>query len=70
MRIWDGKNSDPGSGMEKSRIRDPEKHPGSATLAKMIWSDLDSRLCACTRVSYMLSQSTLLAATWSSSFRS
>jgi hypothetical protein len=23
MRIWDEKNSDPGSGMEKSRIRDP-----------------------------------------------
>jgi hypothetical protein len=44
MWIRDGKNSDPGSGMEKSRIRDPgwkkvgsgarnpEKHPGSATL--------------------------------------
>ncbi len=34
MRIWYGKNSDPGSGMEKSRIRDPgwDKHPGSATL--------------------------------------
>jgi hypothetical protein len=35
MRVRDpvrnGKNSDPGSGMEKSRIRD--KHPGSATLA-------------------------------------
>jgi hypothetical protein len=33
MRIRDpgGKNSDPGSGMEKSRIRDREKHPGSAT---------------------------------------
>ncbi len=30
MRIRDGDNSDPGSGMEKSRIRD--KHPGSATL--------------------------------------
>ncbi len=30
MRIWDGKNSDPGSRMEKIRIRD--KHPGSATL--------------------------------------
>jgi hypothetical protein len=28
--IRDGKKSDPGSGMEKSRIRD--KHPGSATL--------------------------------------
>jgi hypothetical protein len=27
IRIWD-----PGSGVEKSRIRDPEKHPGSATL--------------------------------------
>jgi hypothetical protein len=26
------KNPDPGSGMEKSRIRDREKHPGSATL--------------------------------------
>ncbi len=25
MRIRDGKNSDPGSGMEKSRIRTPEK---------------------------------------------
>ena len=30
MRIRDGDSSDPGSGMEKSRIRD--KHPGSATL--------------------------------------
>jgi hypothetical protein len=30
MRIRDGNNSDPGSGMEKSRIRD--KYPGSATL--------------------------------------
>ena len=28
----DGKNSDPGSGMEKIRIRD--KHPGSVTLYK------------------------------------
>jgi hypothetical protein len=27
IRIWDT-----GSGEEKSRIRDPEKHPGSATL--------------------------------------
>jgi hypothetical protein len=31
MGIRDGDSSDPGSGMEKSRIRD--KHPGSATLA-------------------------------------
>jgi hypothetical protein len=30
MRIRDGNNSDPGSGIEKSRIRD--KHPGAATL--------------------------------------
>ncbi len=30
MRIRDGKNSDPGSGMGKLWIRD--KHPGSATL--------------------------------------
>jgi hypothetical protein len=30
MRIRDGDSSDPGSGMEKSRIRD--KHPGSAIL--------------------------------------
>jgi hypothetical protein len=30
MRIRDGKNLDPGSGMEKIRICD--KHPGSATL--------------------------------------
>jgi hypothetical protein len=30
MRIRDGDSSDPGSGMEKSRIWD--KHPGSATL--------------------------------------
>jgi hypothetical protein len=30
MRIRDGDSSDPGSGMEKSRIRD--QHPGSATL--------------------------------------
>jgi hypothetical protein len=29
-RIQDGKNSSPGSGMEKIRIRD--RHPGSATL--------------------------------------
>jgi hypothetical protein len=44
MRIRDGKNSDPGSGSEKIRIRDPglekfvsgilDKHPGSATLLK------------------------------------
>ncbi len=27
IRIWD-----PGSGVEKSWIQDPEKHPGSATL--------------------------------------
>jgi hypothetical protein len=33
MRIRDGKNSDPGSGMKKIRIRD--KHPGSATLVKI-----------------------------------
>jgi hypothetical protein len=32
MRIRDGDSSDPGSGMEKSWIRD--KHPGSATLLK------------------------------------
>jgi hypothetical protein len=32
MRIRDRKDSNPGSGMEKSRIRDREKHPGSATL--------------------------------------
>jgi hypothetical protein len=25
-------DEDPGSGMEKSRIRDPDKHPGSDTL--------------------------------------
>jgi hypothetical protein len=30
MRIRDGDSSDPGSGLEKRRIRD--KHPGSATL--------------------------------------
>jgi hypothetical protein len=30
IRIQDGKNSDPGPGMEKIWIRD--KHPGSATL--------------------------------------
>jgi hypothetical protein len=36
MRIRDEKNSDPGSGMEKSRIRNPEKHPGSATLVSVI----------------------------------
>jgi hypothetical protein len=30
MPIRDGKNSDPGSGMERIRIRD--KHPGSTTL--------------------------------------
>jgi hypothetical protein len=30
MRVRDGKNSDPGCGMEKSRIRD--KHSGSETL--------------------------------------
>jgi hypothetical protein len=30
LGIRDGNNLDPGSGMEKSRIRD--KHPGSATL--------------------------------------
>ncbi len=28
----DGKTSDPGSGMEEIRIRDPDKQPGSATL--------------------------------------
>jgi hypothetical protein len=32
MRIRDGKNSDPGSEMEKIRIRD--KHPGSAKLLR------------------------------------
>jgi hypothetical protein len=32
MRIRDRDRSDPGSGMEKSRIRD--KHPGSATLVR------------------------------------
>ena len=26
---------DPGSGMENIRIRDPDKHPGSATLMNM-----------------------------------
>jgi hypothetical protein len=36
MRIRDGDSSDPGSGMEKSRIRD--KHPGSATLLDLIGS--------------------------------
>jgi hypothetical protein len=35
----DGKNSVPGSGMEKSRIRD--KHPGSATQAKMLIKDVN-----------------------------
>jgi hypothetical protein len=35
MRIRDGKNSDPRSGMEKIRIRD--KHPGSATMST--WFD-------------------------------
>ncbi len=34
MRIRDGDSSDPGSWMEKSRIRD--KHPGSATLQAMV----------------------------------
>jgi hypothetical protein len=29
-------DADLGSGMEKIRIRDPEKHPGSATLLIMI----------------------------------
>jgi hypothetical protein len=33
--IRDGKKSDPGSRMEKIRIRD--KHPGSATLQKIIF---------------------------------
>jgi hypothetical protein len=32
--LRDGKNSDPGSGMEKIRIRD--KHPGSATSATLL----------------------------------
>jgi hypothetical protein len=32
IRIRDGKNSDPGSGMKKIRIRD--KHPGFAPLVK------------------------------------
>ncbi len=37
MRIRDGKNSDPGSGMGKIRVRDKhpgilDKHPGSPTL--------------------------------------
>ncbi len=34
--MWtrDGKNSDPGSLMEKSRIRD--KHPGSATMPLIV----------------------------------
>jgi hypothetical protein len=43
MRIRDPgwKNSDPRSGMEKSRIRDPYKHPRSATL---IWIVLPSKL--------------------------
>jgi hypothetical protein len=38
MRIWDPgrKNSDPGSGMEKIRVRD--KHPGSATLNNSVKS--------------------------------
>jgi hypothetical protein len=36
MRIRDGKNSDPGSGMEKSRIRD--KHPRSATLCTSLFN--------------------------------
>jgi hypothetical protein len=42
MRIRDPgeKNSDPGSGMENSRIRD--KHTGSATLKKStVWKRLD-----------------------------
>jgi hypothetical protein len=40
IRIRDGKKSDPGSGMQKSRIQD--KHPGSATLfsAKIVVTQL------------------------------
>ncbi len=44
MRLRDGRNSDPGSGMEKSRIRDREKHPGSATLSVII-EDESKNLC-------------------------
>jgi hypothetical protein len=32
VKIFKFFDADPGSGMEKSRIRDREKHPGSATL--------------------------------------
>jgi hypothetical protein len=39
-RIRDGDSSDPGSGMEKSRIRD--KHPGSATLITTYFSYVKS----------------------------
>ncbi len=38
-RIWDGKNSDPESGMEKIRILIPDKHPGSATLVFTLGGD-------------------------------
>ncbi len=37
MRIWDGINSDPGSGMEKIWILD--KYPGSATLQSTVKKD-------------------------------
>jgi hypothetical protein len=56
MRIRDGKNSDPGSGMEKIRIRDPGRknsdpdgknsHPGgSATLVRSAPGPFRSFLC-------------------------
>ncbi len=54
MRIRDGKNLGPGSGMKKSRIRD--KHPGSATLSMSMpgtcWNCF-KLLCACATHSYL-----------------
>jgi hypothetical protein len=34
VRILKFFDADPGSGMEKIRIQDPDKHPGSATLVE------------------------------------
>jgi hypothetical protein len=52
IRARDRDSSDPGSGMEKSRIRDPgwkkvgsgirDKHPGSATLVPVLLLSLKS----------------------------
>jgi hypothetical protein len=65
MRIWDQgwKKFDPGSGMEKSRIRD--KHPGSATLeCTIFWvkimrihADPDPQPCqnCCTKLFHIFS---------------